>query len=60
MWVGKLSGIDTSLKMQAAVGGQFQRGSARKRMGHAEWIDLAQNVDIWRPLVNTVMNFWVP
>jgi hypothetical protein len=24
------------------------------------WIDLAQNGDQWRGLVNTVMNLWVP
>jgi hypothetical protein len=24
-----------------------------------EWIDLAQNMDQWMALVNTVMNFWV-
>jgi hypothetical protein len=25
-----------------------------------DWIDLAQNRDQWRALVNTVMNVWVP
>jgi hypothetical protein len=25
-----------------------------------DWIDLAQNGDQWKALMNTVMNFWVP
>jgi hypothetical protein len=25
-----------------------------------DWIDLAQNGDQWRALVNAVMNLWVP
>jgi hypothetical protein len=28
--------------------------------GHMDWIDLAQDRDQWRDLVNTVMNLQVP
>jgi hypothetical protein len=28
--------------------------------GSLDWIDLAQDGDQWRALVNTVMNLWVP
>jgi hypothetical protein len=27
--------------------------------GGMDWIDLAQDSDQWRPVVNTVMNLWV-
>jgi hypothetical protein len=29
-------------------------------MGGMDWIDLAQDRDQWRVLVNTMMNLWVP
>jgi len=25
-----------------------------------DWIDLAQDRDMWQALINTVMNLWVP
>jgi hypothetical protein len=29
-------------------------------VGGMDWIDLAQDGDSWCPLVNVVMNLWVP
>ena len=28
--------------------------------GGGDWMEMAQDMDRWRALVNTVMNFWVP
>jgi hypothetical protein len=28
--------------------------------GGRNWIGLAQDIERWRTLVNTIMNFWVP
>ena len=44
--MGKTSGIETPLKTYAAVGGQYKHGCSRKRMGRAERIDLARDVDM--------------
>jgi hypothetical protein len=30
------------------------------RWGGMDWIDLAEDRDQWRALVNMVMNLWVP
>jgi hypothetical protein len=30
------------------------------KWGGADWIDLAEDRDLWRALMNMVMNLWVP
>jgi hypothetical protein len=41
------------------MGGLFRR-VLKIGWGGMEWIDLAQDRDQWRALVNTVMSLWAP
>jgi hypothetical protein len=40
--------------------GNIKMDFRRIRWDGMDWIDLAQDRDQWRALVNTVMNLWVP
>jgi len=42
------------------MGGQYEYESTRGGIGGVDWIDLAQDRDRWKVLVNAVKNFLVP
>jgi hypothetical protein len=42
------------------MGEQYYKESSRNGMDGLEWIDLAQDRDRRRAVMNTVMNLWVP
>jgi hypothetical protein len=42
------------------MGGKYLNGSSRSGMGGMDWIDMAQDRDRSRALVNAVMNLQVP
>jgi hypothetical protein len=54
---GKARRKETTRKTNTQVGGQYLR---EIRWDGVDWIDLAQDRDQWRALVNTVMNLRVP
>jgi hypothetical protein len=56
---GKARGKETTWKTKALMGGWDQDGSYGDWLGSVEWIQLAQDRDRWRALVNTVMNLRV-
>lgn len=40
--------------------GNIKMGLGEVGCGVIDWIDLAQDMEEWQALVNTVMNLWVP
>jgi hypothetical protein len=50
---------ETTGKTKTQVGGQYIMDLREIGWGGMNWIDLAQDRDQWRALVNTVINIWV-
>jgi hypothetical protein len=42
------------------VGGYIKMDLRKIELGSMDWIDLAQDTDQWRTLVNTLINLRVP
>ena len=42
------------------MGYNIKMGIQEVEWGGLDWIDLAQDRDRWRAVVNAVMNLWVP
>jgi hypothetical protein len=42
------------------IGYWWESQKVRDHWDGMDWIDVAQDRDRWRALVNTVMNLWVP
>ena len=58
LWEKKMHVIFRQVLEDPGVDGRV--GSSTSGMGDMDWIDLAQDWDRWRTLVNAIMNLWVP
>jgi hypothetical protein len=58
-WWGNLREID-HLEDPVLDGDNIKMDLQKFGCGGQDWIDLAQDRDRWRALLNAVINFWVP
>jgi hypothetical protein len=58
--VGKPEGKSTLGRLRHRCMDNIKMDLREKRWGGVDWIDLAQDRDQWRALVNIVMNLRVP
>ena len=42
------------------MGGYIKMDLQEVEFGGIDWIDLAQNMERWREIVNVIMNLWFP
>jgi hypothetical protein len=60
IWMGKPEGKRPLGKSRRRWENNILRDFREIGWGGMDWIDLAQDRDQWRAVVNTVMNLWVP
>jgi hypothetical protein len=60
VFVGKPEGRRTVGMSRHRLENNIKIGLRERGCGDMHWINLAQDWDQWRLLVNTVMNRWVP
>jgi hypothetical protein len=60
MLVGKLEGKSPQGRPRRRLMDNIKMNLREIGWGGKDWIDLAQDRDRWRALVNTIMNFRVP
>ena len=60
VWWGKPEGKRRLRRPRRSWEDNIKMDLQEVEWGYSDWIDLAQDRDRWRELVNAVMNLWVP
>jgi len=58
--MGERRGVYTLLEDPAVDGRKILKRILKKLDENTDWINLAQEMDSWRAVVNAVMNSWFP